>query len=460
MKKINFKRIALFSLALLGTAIVVCGLAGVNLLAVMGLGGHATLALGTLGATSVVEGTSGAGAVDTVATANMNLPAVYQKLIEQYPSIAPLDTMIHQSKRSMKAEGWLVKDYALQGREFGDTLSLAYTTTPGQSHGTLTVNNPRMWNAGDSCLITIDVTDPTKNLMVYVDSVSIGNNTMVVYTLGPNAPDLPSLLINTSIGRCGSAMSEKAAQISAYARIPNSETNYCQRFGIQFEETQVERFQKKEFFDFDFTSVERDRIYDYKASLDSSFLFGQQGACVNSINDTVYFMGGFIQKVAPANMFKYGKAGETAGNHTFTDDEMRNLMKQVYAANNGTPERFLFGGSNFINSLMGSQSYIKQIEAKNTTAIFGIKFSEYDSPFGTLNIRYHPIFDIIGNGYSDWAVVIDLNNIIRADLFPFDLNKLMLKESGQRNVNAYFGDETFSILTVHTATHCVIAPNA
>jgi hypothetical protein len=457
MKKINLKRVALFSLALFGTAIVVCGMAGVNLLAVMGLGGSSIMALG---ATTVVEGTSGAGAVDTTATSVMNLPAVYQKLIEQYPSIAPLDTMIHESKRSMKAEGWTVRDYALQGREFGDTLSAAYTHVPGQAYGTLLVNNPRMWNAGDTCLVTINTSDPTQNIMVYVDSVNIGGNSMVVYTQGPNAPDLPALPISTSIGRCGSSMSEKAAQISAYARIPNNENNYCQRFGIQFEETFVERFQKKEFSDFDFTTVERDRIYDYKASLDSTFLFGQMGTVVNSINDTVYMMGGFIQKVAPNNMFKYGKAGETAGNHTFTDEDMRAMMKQVFAANNGTPERFMFAGSNLINALMGSQSYLKQIEAKNTTAVFGINFSQYNSPFGTLNIKYHPIFDIVGQGYSDWGVIIDLNNIIRADLFPFALNKLMLKESGQRNVNAYFGDESFSILTVHTATHCVITPNS
>jgi hypothetical protein len=440
MKKINLKRVLLFSFGLMGLAVIACSMFGLDLLSYIGIGGGISMATTTVVAAEPVE---------TEDTAALNRIKVYNTIIEENISMAPLDTLVRQSGRTMTAEGWEVKDYAITARSFSDTVATLYTTVGAAKAADIVVSNIDMWNPEDTCVI-----DGTGYLIEDIDTSA---NEITIRSLGAAPADVPTIAADTAIYRLAVAMTEDAAQVSPYALIPGSDTNYCQRFGIQFEETLISRLQLKD-VEFGLTNIEKNRVWDYKASLDASFLFGTKAKTTNSDRKIVYTMGGFINKVATNNTIEYGKTGEEVGSRTMLDDDMRRIMRETFAGNNGSETRYGFAGSQLIDYMHQSQSYVKQLEAGNTKMVAGMEFDQYRTTFGKVLWKYHPMMDQMG--YSEKGVIVDLNNIIRADMYKFQLNELKLKDAGIRNVKAYFGEEAFSILITNLNTHAVIAPRA
>jgi hypothetical protein len=447
MKKINLKRVLLFSIGLIGVAIIACSFFGFDLLAHVGLGGGALV----MAETTVVADAP----VETTDTAALNRIKVYNTIIEENISMAPLDKLVRESGRTMTAEGWEVKDFAITARSFSDTVAEAYATVGATYAAEIVVSNIDMWNPDDTCMIDCGTGSTHTATKFLIESIDTTSNEIKIRSLGASPAAVPSIDAERAVYRLAPAMTEDAAQVSPYALIPGSDTNYCQRFGIQFEESLISRLQLKE-VEFGLTNIEKNRVWDYKASLDASFLFGTKAKTTNSDRKIVYTMGGFVDKIE--NIIEYGKSGEVAGSRSFTDDNMRAIMRETFAGNNGSKTRFMFMGSQFVDYAHQAQSVVKQLEAGNTKIVAGLEFDQYRSTFGTVMQEYHPILDQMG--WSEKAVIIDLNNIIRADLIKFNLTELELKKSGIRNVKAYFGEEAFSILVTNLNTHAVIQPKA
>lgn len=455
MRQINLKKSILFIGGLMLAVAAIVATFGIGVFGVSGVSIATT--------TPVISDPLTADAVAS-AQSKANLDSIYQTIIKAYPSNSPMDTLIRSANKSMPVTSWTVGDYKLTSRPFADTVKTAHTTSGGIKTGDIYVTNISMWTPDFTALIDTGTGDTHNYIAYIVESVNRTTETIHIRAIDPGTgviADVPSIAAGRAIVRLAPATSVTAAQTTPYVLIPDRQTNFCQRYMIQFELATLDRLQKAEVPGiYDMSAIEQDRVFDYKVCLDASYLFGQKGHTTNTSGDQIYTMGGFIQTLNGARDFEYGVSGEEANNRTFTDDDMKRLAKYVFAGNNGTDTRFLFGGSQLITYIMRSQSFMKQMDAKNTKMVAGIQFSEYVSPFGILMIKYHPLFDIVGMGYSEKGIVMDLNNVIRAEYEKMTSVDLKLRESGTRNVDAKVIEEVHSLLTVHEETHAVIGYTA
>jgi hypothetical protein len=455
LRKINLKKSILFLAGLTLAVVAIVGMFGVSM---FGVGGVNVANTGVIVDESVTADSAGA------LQAKLNLTSVYQPIIQAYPAVSPLDRIVRESKKTMVANSWDIADYKLTSRPFADTVKVKYTTVGAAKTANIEVTNPSMWTADNTAYINTGENATENGIMFIVESVNRTNGTILIRSLRSDAgvvADVPTIAAGRDIIRLGSATTVTAAQTAPYALIPDRQKNFCQRFMIQFEVAQLDKMQNAEIKGvYDMSVIQQDRVFDYKVGLDASYIFGQKGVTANTLGDIVYTMGGMIESLDGDRTFKYGIAGETVGNRTFTDKEMRAISKYVFAANNGSDTRFMFGGSQLIDYMMASQSFAKQMEAGNTKMIAGINFSEFVTPFGILMIKYHPLFDIIGMGYEEKGLVVDLNNVILAQKEKMTSIDLNLRESGQRAVDAKVVEEVQGLLTVHEETHCLIDFNA
>ena len=109
-------------------------------------------------------------------------------------------------------------------------------------------------------------------------------------------------------------------------------------------------------------------------------------------------------------------------------------------------------------NLMKVDTVLKQIEAKSTEVVYGIRFNKIETNHGVLLFKRHPLLALAG--WSERGIVLDLNYIEKHTFKPMATRKLSLKESGQRNVDAVVIEETTGLILRYPDTHAIIKPKA
>ena len=110
----------------------------------------------------------------------------------------------------------------------------------------------------------------------------------------------------------------------------------------------------------------------------------------------------------------------------------------------------LIGGSDLISAL-NKIDYTRVITATQSVTKWGLDFTELRSKFGTLYVLLSEVMDdcgMAGNG-----LVIDPEYITKYTHLPFSTQKLDLKASGQRNVDAIVLTEASCLVLRYPAAH-------
>jgi hypothetical protein len=318
-----------------------------------------------------------------------------------------------------------------------------------------------MWNTDDTCMFpTVNGAD-SKPLVCFIISRNVSNGTIKIQPLNGNAGAgtmdgelvLPTIPIDSKIVRLGPAKHELDAQTSPYAIIPVKSYNYMQIFMAQVEESTFQRIHDKE-VDWNFSDYESQNIYDMRATMEYSFLFGVRSKFVDKVNAKErYTTGGITRFITNALTYGTGGSDRTIDDATFVD-----WTKEVFTGNCGADTRLLFGGDGLMANLSKVNTVQKQIEAKATEVKWGITFQSIETNFGKLLFKHHPLFDIAG--WGDNGLVLDINHIEKHTFKPMATRKLDLKASGTRNVDAVVIEETTGVITRYPDTHCIISPKA
>jgi hypothetical protein len=390
-------------------------------------------------------------------------------ITEMRPAATPLDTILRTIENQVTVASFKTEFYAVSSRDLVDNVDTAFTRdTDGVESVDLKVDNITAWTDDDTCMF-YGVTGGAvatgygdgKDLVCFVVSRNVSAETIKIQPLnGPEGLNakvgkmvLPTIPINTKIVRMGTCKNELDAQTAPYGIVPVKDYNYLQIFMAQAEEGTFQKLHEKE-VEFSFSDYEAQNIYDMRARMEYSFLFGVRRLFSDVTNlKTRYSTGGVTRYITTA--LEYGTGGS---DREIDNSTVINWTKSIFRGNSGSDRRVMFMGDSFAASMMAADTVQRQIDAKKTERVYGVTFSLIETNFGQLLCKHHNLLDLAG--WGEKAIILDLNYVEKHTWKPMAVRQLNLKESGQRNVLATVIEETSAVVLRYPATHAIIGPKA
>lgn len=418
----------------------------------------------------------------------LNMEDISSTVTEMLPANTPLDTIMRKIRKAEKMEAMQHRYYSVASKALFDGLDTAVSgagtsvgapasaitaSTPGLLSVYVQVLNAAIWNEKDTLLmrgLTLPTTagvpiiggsgSTTMDVAFFVASksgsvlqlVPLNGLTGLVANLGKFV--VPSFANTTVLYRMGKAMHEKDASTTAFGIIPDADTQYAQYFMAQVEESTFQKMTKKE-VDWGFNDYERQNIYDMKATMEMSKLFGALGYNVNpnNTNQKIYTTKGITRDIT--KLLNYG-TGST--NRSITFAQVIDWCKSTFVGNNGSTSRYLFGGSTLIGALHSVESIQKQVNGKAPVVKWGIEFTEIVTNFGLLYIYHHPLFS--ATGWADNGLILDLEHIRAKEFMPMGVRPLDLKLAGTSLSDATVISEVSCLTLANPDCHAIIRPTA
>lgn len=394
--------------------------------------------------------------------ADLDEDYVSQKITLMKPASTPLDTIMRAAGRKVSIDSFRTEFYAVDTRPLTDTVHVAYVKpTDGDLVKAIEVHNTTIWSADDTVLSKGVLGADGGEATFIVLEVSAVNGTITLQPLngvagtGANAGKvvLPSIPILTVLVRMGQAKYETDATTTPFGILPAKDYNYCQLFMAQVEQSIYQRMHGKE-VNWEFSDMEALNIYDMKATMELSFLYGYRYKFFDyNNNEEKYATGGVRRSITKA--LEYG-TGST--DRSVTKTQMIDWTKEIFSGNSGSDQRILFMGNVLAASLMKVNDVTRQLDAASTEVKWGITFRKIESNFGVLLAKHHPIFDLAGE--SDNGMVLDVNNIEKHIFLPTKITTLDLRTPGLKNADASVIAETSCLVVRYPDTHAFIKPKA
>ena len=211
---------------------------------------------------------------------------------------------------------------------------------------------------------------------------------------------------------------------SCFSALPVKNTNYCQIFKMQIEQSVVMKLSHKE-IGWDFTDQQEAAVYDMRMGMEKQFLFGKKAKVYDPRKqETVTFTGGI-----------WDQAGKDidVSLEDFDSRALVDLLRNAFTDNSGSRRKVLVAGSELIAALNRIEN-THVITARDQVTAWGIDFSELQSKFGRLYVVFSDIFDVMGMPGN--GIIIDPEYIQKHVFIPFNAERLDLRGSGQRNTEA------------------------
>ena len=440
-------------MSLFGMLLVVATAALMICLAPFSASGAVTLSGSVVGALGTSE--------EKAQAAEIFMNSVLKEVVVMSPSKASLTLLMDKFGKKAKAASWKQDGYEVTERPFEDVTTLTYTTSAGIKSGNLKVQNINNWTIDHTIQVQVG-SDPTVWPMFLITAIDYANNLLTIQSIDPDGtgastPDIPTIASGTKVCRLGQALSEKQADVIAFAEIPSKDFNYVQKFGAKVEFTFIEQMFNKE-VDWGFADVRALRLKKMREEQELSAWVGVRGITVrtrNSQQEKIYTMGGILKSTGIQKL-TYGTGG---ANRTLDLATLASLCESLFAGNAGSNVRYVFHGSKIGTYLTnGIANWTKMVQETSTEIVPGLTYSKYVCNFGELRFIYHPLFDKLG--MAEMMAAIDLDNIVKASLYPLKATTLRLAEAGISQVDAVFFDEAFTVLTMYDGVHALIYPKA
>lgn len=443
-KTINY--LSLGSLLLVAVAAVL-GVAGViDLSAFLG-SGSAILMIAP--AASIVTSEPVTTTNASTASTELLMTDIDKAITVMRPDLYPLDTLLRMAGGAEKIDSWEYEWYATDYRGYTDTIKTAFDKDASSTGvHTLRVNNIHIWTNHDTVLIPehTDLSGGPIMCLVIAKNTSAGTLTVIASDLTSDL--LPDLPVGTKLVRLGPAKSELDAQTSQYAVFPQKESNYCQYQMKQVEESFFQKAHKKE-VEWNIDDFKAAALEDLRRGQELTAWFGKKEKFQDTeANDYKYTTNGVTRYIT--NSIDY------TANPSNANVEWLQITNQIFRGNAGSKTRYMFAGAEFMEWVASIDTINKQRDAGSVKEMYGIVFDQVRTVYGVLNILYHQLFD--DAGYSDKAVVLDLNNVHKKVWFPLDVRKIELKKSGIKNADAYAIDETSMTIVKYPLTHAIVQP--
>ena len=411
---------------------------------------------------SVASGSS-QGPVDGTTVVGENAPsttvvkAAYmdedldKKIVLIRPQDTPIDTFTRSIANNVKSEAWEAGGWEIGTREVFDRLDNAYS-----SGTTIAVQNGDMWKPGDTFLVhTIDANGDdsgikldSNNLPVQCIVKAVSGGNLTVQRVGTLSATIPTIADESIIQRLSPAVSELEASVEGFAIQPSDRKYYNQIHMCQVEESVIHALLKKKVA-MDFSVYKEQTLWDFKRGMELCNLFGVGGLSKNAKGELVHHSTGLWWQMNQQSTVDFTNA--------MTDQDWNSIGRAIFEGNNGADRRLLFAGNGLLEQIANVASYSKQLEAKNTEMVLGLRVFKIETPFGELLIK--PMGSLFEGYFSKCGMVIDPNFVKKYVMEPLTTTQLDLNKTGQRRVdNAVRIHETYSLFLENLPCHRRIIP--
>ena len=382
-----------------------------------------------------------------------------KQIVKIRPQDTPIDTFTRTIANVQKSESWEAGGWEIGTRETRDTVNGAVTA----GATTITVDNGDMWKPGDQFLVhTADAngndTGVQKNAGVPVSGIVNAVNGNVLTVRGINvlsaagvigqSAALPAIADDSILERLSPAVSELEASVEGFAMQPAARKYFNQVHMTQVEESVIHALLKKKVA-MDFYVYKEQTLWDFKRGMELSNLFGVGGLTKNAKGELVHLATGLWWQMNREKNVDYANAA--------TDQKWNELGKFVFEDNNGADRRLFFAGNDLLMYIANVPSYAKQLEAKNTEMVLGLRVYKIETPFGELLIK--PMGSLFKGYFSKCGMIVDPNYVKKYVMEPLTTTQLDLNKTGQRRVdNAIRIHETYSLFLENLPCHVRITP--
>ena len=372
-------------------------------------------------------------------------------LVKIRPQDTPIDTITRMIGNVEKSEAWEAGGWEIGTREVSDSI----VESIGASATTVKVATPDMWLVGDTFVLTNDkgpVLDSSNKPISCLITAKSGG-TLSVQRVGASANTvMPAVTVSGEAAvfalRLSRAVSELTASVTGFAIQPTDRKYFNQTHMCQVEESVIHALHKKKVA-MDFSTYKEQTIWDFKRGMEYANLFQVGGLSKDDNGELVHLATGIWWQMDRESQIDFTKA--------MTDDDWNALGKDIFEGNNGSDRRFLLAGPELMLHISRVPSYAKQLEAKNTEIVLGVRVYKIETPFGELLVK--PMGTLFDGYFAKCGIVLDVNYLKKFVMEPLTATVLELDKTGQRRVkNAVRMHETYSLFLENLPVHRRIVP--
>ena len=426
-----------------------------GLLDFFGFGSAATMAAVAVGAAEITSESSNPAGTTVVSKDGEGNGANYLEddlnptIVKIRPQDAPIDTITRMIGNTEKSESWEAGGWEIGTREVSDTLKANVEV----GVNTVKVSTPDMWLVGDTFILTkedgpvLDAESKPISCLIVAKSPS---GELTVQRVGASTNTQMPAVTSTGVSalRLSRAVSELTASVTGFALQPTDRKYYNQIHMCQVEESVIHELHKKK-VTMDFSTYKEQTIWDFKRGMEFANLFQVGGLSKNEKGELVHLATGIWWQMNEQSTIDFSKA--------MTDDDWNALGKDIFEGNNGSERRFLLAGPELMLHISRVPAYAKQLEAKNTEMVLGVRVYKIETPFGELLVK--PMGTLFDGYFSKCGIVLDVNYLKKYVMEPLTATVLELDKTGQRRVkNAVRLHETYSLFLENLPVHRRIVP--
>lgn len=400
-------------------------------------------------------------------------------LNDKITKIRPMATPVDQISRyatPKTADSFVVEYYSIGTRPIKTTVKTTTKASTGSSV-VLPVDDPDMFTLDDTIRVVgvKAITDyngvaysDDKNKGVPVPDLELcvcGKNTdgqPIVFAVNGNmyqkqAIGVPSIPAKTVLIRMAKACGELDVQTGRFNNLPTSDTQYCQNFMIQIEQSTFDKIAAKK-VDWSFSDMEEDSIYDMRLAMEGTFLFGDM-ACIKHTTKNnssqwftkgIWWMAGKDIEVGHKATEDDQKKGFKKDDVVIWDNELVDITKDIFVGTGiGNKRKVVIAGSQVVTAFSKIRS--EKFRLKDTVEVFNLKFKSWETDFGELLMIHSEFFDL--QGMSDCALVLDPEFLVKRVHLPWARNVLDLKAAGIRNTDAVVIQEVACLYLKYPKAH-------
>lgn len=415
--------------------------------------------------TKIVNGTDGgrhvvAEPLTTTNTAQVAPGLLRNSIDQRIVRIRPASTPVDQLSRcvgSRHCSSMTVEYYSVDTKQPETTLSKAYdpSTKPRKrSDGVYTialdVAHPEIFEATDTLMIPACLVGENASPLVgYVFEIRADGKVDIVpvnapvdsTATDPAAPVVGAIAAGARVVRMGRAATELDVMTPQFQALPRKDSNYCQIFKMQVEQSTMQKIAAKE-VDWNFSDQEEAAIIDMRLGMEKNFLFGARAKFFDvRKNEDVYLTGGIWTQTDKE--FRFASA-------QITEKDLIDLCAKAFSGNNGSKKKILVAGTDLLTSLNKCE-FTRAVSTNSDFTRWGIRFREIVSNFGTLYVVHSEIFDQCGHAGDGF--VLDPDYITKYTHIPFSKERLDLRTSGVRNTDAVVLTEASCIVLRQPGAH-------
>ena len=418
--------------------------------------GGATISEGT---GTAPEGAFSKGAGEE-ASPDLFMAAVDQRVTRISQMRTPIDQISRKTKRVVNADSAEVKYYKVGNRPVEGEVKTAISISSSADRFALDLVDSSMLDISDTVRFkgingyksdgtTVDTGVDFVALVIAIDSN--GNRVCQPINGGEDQVGYPAIAKGTKVLRMGKAGAEFDVKTSVFSNVPRPDTQYCQKFMMQVEESTWAKMTKKE-VEWNFTDLERDGIEDMKIGMEGSFMFGQKRKFKHAISkDLVYTTGGIYYMVG--KKIDLGTMDAT-NNVVITDDDLVDITKILFTGpGSGNRMKVGFAGKDALAALSKVKSDNKRID-RPSVEIWDLKFKSFETEFGELLVMYSEMMDI--QGKSDEVLVLDPEYMTKGLFKGWSRKAYNMKDLMIRDTNAVVLTEECCLYLTNPNAHAIL----